>query len=51
MAERKRIYKLVGFVRAEPEDQELMTLNEAKKEKEHCEAMQPENIYVIERVE
>lgn len=51
MAEKKRIYRLVGFVRVEPENQKPMTLDEAKKEQEHCEAMQPENMYVIERVE
>ncbi|MDP2217161.1 MAG: hypothetical protein Q8J68_07750 [Methanolobus sp.] len=51
MSYKKRIYKLVGFVRVEPENQKLMTLDEAKKEKEHCETMQPENIYVIEGAE
>lgn len=48
---KRRIYRLVGFVRVEPENQKPMTLDEAKKEQEHCETMQPENIYVIERAE
>lgn len=51
MAEKKRIYRLACFIRVEPEEPELLTLNEAKKEKEHCETIQPENMYVIERAE
>ena len=51
MADRKRIYRLVSFVRVGAENPELMTLNEARKEKEHFEAMQPEKMYVIERAE
>ena len=51
MSDRRPIYRLVAFIRIEPENQATMSLNEAKREQEHCEAMQPENVYAIERVE
>lgn len=44
-------FKVVGFIRIEPEGQDPMTHREAKSEKLHNETMQPENIYKIEPLE
>ena len=44
-------YKIVSYMRIEPEEQELMTKEEAEQERTHLEFMQPENIYTIEEIE
>jgi len=45
-------YRIVCFMRINIEDEEEeLTLHEAEKEQEHCELMQPENIYKIERID
>jgi len=44
-------YKLIAYIRVEPEDQELMTLEEAQAEKEQGEFLFPENRYDIEEIE
>ena len=45
-------YKLICYIRVEPEEEIVYeTLEEAKMEKEHCEFLQPENIYKIELVQ
>ena len=41
-------FRLVAFMRIEPEDDEPMTYDEALAEKEQLELMSPENIYRIE---
>lgn len=47
-------YKVVCYMRIDC-DEEVETLHDdpsdAESEKEHCELMQPENIYVVEEVE
>ena len=44
-------YQVVGYIKVEPEKIELLTYEEALKEKEQGELMQPENIYKIEETE
>lgn len=44
-------YKIVAYMRIEPEEAELLTKEEAEKEREQLEFMQPENHYEIEEVE
>jgi hypothetical protein len=46
MAEKK--YKVVCYMRIDPEDQEPMTMAEAAAEVENLELMQPENKYTVE---
>ena len=46
----KNRFKVVCFMRIEPEEQEPMTLRAAKDEVRQQECMQPENIYKIEPV-
>jgi len=41
-------YRVVVYMRIEPEEEELLTLNEAIKEVAQLNLMQPENIYDIE---
>ena len=43
-------YRLVAYLRVDPEDQEPMTYEEALAEKEQQELMGPENLYRIEEV-
>ncbi|MBI4487500.1 MAG: hypothetical protein HY694_00310 [Deltaproteobacteria bacterium] len=43
-------YRLVAYMRIEPEDEELLTYEEAISEKEQQELMCPENIYCIEEM-
>lgn len=47
MAEEK--YKVVCYMRVDADEPEALTLAEAVKEMEHCELMQPENIYVVRK--
>ncbi len=44
-------YQGTCYMRIEPDEIEPLTYNEALKEKEHLELLQPENIYRIEKVE
>ena len=44
-------YRLIAYIRVDPEDAELMTYEEALAEKEQQELMSPENIYRIEEGE
>lgn len=45
-------YRVVCYMRIEPEDEvESLTYEEAVKEKEQGEFMQPENVYKIEEIE
>ena len=46
-----RRYRLIAFMRIEPEDDEVLTYEEALAEKEQQELMCPENIYRIEEGE
>ena len=46
-----RRYRLIAFMRIEPEDDEPLTYEEALAEKEQQELMCPENIYRIEEGE
>ncbi|MBD3249507.1 hypothetical protein GF336_05660 [Candidatus Woesearchaeota archaeon] len=42
------MYKLLSFIPVETEQEETFDdLTEAQEVKEHCEALQPENIYII----
>lgn len=41
-------YRLIAFVRVDPEDEEPMTYAEALAEKEQQELISPENLYRIE---
>ncbi len=43
-------YRLVAYLRVEPEKSELLTYDEALAEKEQQEFLFPENIYRIEEV-
>jgi len=43
-------YHVVCFMRVEPEDSEPMTHAEAEDEIKQARLMQPENVYVIERI-
>ena len=44
-------YKIIAYIPVEPDNPDIFkTYKEAKKEKEHFELMQPENIYRIEYV-
>ena len=43
-------YRLIAFIRVEPEDDEHMTYEDALAEKRHQELMSPENLYRIEEV-
>lgn len=49
----KKKYQVVCYMRVEQEKEDIepLTLEEAKKEKEQGEFMQPENIYKIEEIE
>lgn len=44
-------YRLVAYLRIEPEDSEPLTYTEALSEKEQQEFLFPENIYRIEEIE
>lgn len=44
-------YRLIAYVRVEPEDEEPMTYDEVLSEKEQEEFLFPENIYRIEEIE
>jgi hypothetical protein len=44
-------YRLIAYVRVDPEGQEPMTYEEAQTEKEQQEFLFPENVYRIEEVE
>ena len=46
-----RRYRLIAFMRIEPEDDEPLTYEEALAEKEQQELMSPENIYRIEETD
>jgi len=50
IAKMDKKYQVVTYIRVEPEKIEPLTYNEAKKEKEQAELMQPENIYEIEEI-
>ena len=43
-------HRLIAFIRVDPEDDELMTYEQALAEKEQQELMCPENMYRIEEV-
>ena len=43
-------YRLIAFIRVDPEDDEPMTYEQALAEKEQQELMSPENMYRIEEV-
>jgi len=43
-------YRLIAFIRIDPEDDEPLTYEQALAEKEQQELMSPENIYRIEEV-
>ena len=43
-------YRLVPFIRGDPEDEEPMTYDEALAEKEQQELLFPENVYRIEEI-
>jgi len=43
-------YRLIAYLRVDPEDPEPMTCEEALAEKEQQELMCPENVYRIEEV-
>jgi hypothetical protein len=45
-----RKYQVVCYLRIEPEDQMLLTYEEALQDKNQLELMQPENIYKIEKI-
>ena len=48
---RQKAYRVVCYVRIDPtDDVELTTLAEARAEADQAERMQPENKYVVERV-
>lgn len=44
-------YRLVAYIRVDPEDGEPMTYEEAQAEKEQQQFLFPENIYRIEEIE
>ena len=44
-------YQVVAFMRIDPEDPEPLTYEDALKEKEHLELLQPENVYRIEEID
>ena len=44
-------YQVICYMRVAPEDPKPITYNEALKEKEHMELLQPENIYRIEEID
>ena len=44
-------YKIVYYIRVEPEEAEPLTYSEAVVEKVHLDLLQPENIYKIEKIE
>lgn len=46
----KKKYRVICYIRVDPEDTEPISYKEAVKEKEQGEFMQPENIYKIEEV-
>jgi hypothetical protein len=44
-------YQVVCFMRIDPQEPvDPLSYTEALKEKEHCESLQPENIYRIEKI-
>jgi hypothetical protein len=44
-------YRLVCYLRVDPDIPEPMTYADAVREKEHCELLHPENIYRVEKIE
>jgi hypothetical protein len=44
-------YRVICYIKVEPNNIELLTYDEAIKEKEQGELMQPENIYEIEVID
>ncbi len=44
-------YRVVCYMRVEPEEGEPMSHEDAKKEVAHFETMQPENLYRIEEID
>ncbi len=44
-------YRVICYMRIEPEESEPLTYNDALKEKQHLELLQPENIYRIEKLD
>ncbi|MBI4775963.1 MAG: hypothetical protein HY788_17620 [Deltaproteobacteria bacterium] len=44
-------YRVVCYMRLDHEDSEPLTYNEALREKEHFEFLEPANIYRIEEIE
>lgn len=46
-----RRYRLIAYIRVDPEDEEPMTYEEALREKEQQEFLFPENLYRIEEIE
>lgn len=51
MSPNDKKYVVVCYMRVAPEDIELLTLEEARKEVEHWKLLQPENLYMIEEIE
>jgi len=44
-------YKIICYMEIEAEDQEPLTIDEARKELEHLKLLQPENIYKIRPID
>jgi hypothetical protein len=47
----KKKFRVVSYMRVDPDEPESLTWEEAVEEKEHCEFLFPEDIFVIEEVE
>ncbi len=47
----RKLYRLVAYIRVDPEDEEPMTFSEALAEQEQQRFLFPENIYRIEEIE
>ena len=46
-------YKVVAYIRADADKEEYIyytSVEDAQEEVDHCESMQPENVYIIEQV-
>lgn len=48
MEERVKKYRVVCYMRIDPDDTEMMTKKQARAEIEQARLMQPENIYIVE---
>jgi hypothetical protein len=51
MTEDKKKYYVVCYMKVRAEDIELLTYEEAVKERAHCSFLQPENFYAIESID